>query len=199
MQNSTNHIATLPTGHIGYIEAPITKEKPKYYHVNDIYTLIHKVTHTYHPEITEVIPQTNYLSQYKDDTVPFHQFSLHQVYMPISDTPTKRPSLFNVQSTAHTSKHRVFPSLPFTTENLKLINKFIFQFSDLTDTEYITTCNFLRKYKTCYATHKNVVGKIAPPFRIRFKPNAQLITQRPSTVLIHYRDKLNILPKELEK
>ena len=27
IQNSTNHFATLPTGHIGYIEVPITNEK----------------------------------------------------------------------------------------------------------------------------------------------------------------------------
>ena len=79
IQNSTNHTATLPTGHTGYIEVPITNEKPKYYHVNDINHLIHNVTHTYHPEITEIIPQTNYSSQYKDDTAPFHQFLLHQV------------------------------------------------------------------------------------------------------------------------
>ena len=51
----------------------------------------------------------------------------------------------------------------------------------------------------CYATHKNDVGKIATPFRIRLKPNAQIITQRPSKVPIHYRDKLNTLLKELEK
>ena len=60
IQTSTNHIATLPTGHIGYIEVPYTNEKPKYYQVNDINTLIHNVTHTYHPEITELIRQTNY-------------------------------------------------------------------------------------------------------------------------------------------
>ena len=72
IQNTTHHIATLPTGNIGYIEVPITNEKPKYYHVNDINTLIHNVTHTYHHEITEIFPQTNYPSQYKDDTVrPF--------------------------------------------------------------------------------------------------------------------------------
>ena len=35
----------------------------------------------------------------------------------------------------------------------------------------------LLKYKTCYATHKNDVGKISTLFRIRLKPNAQLITQ----------------------
>ena len=57
----------------------------------------------------------------------------------------------------------------------------------------------LLKYKTCYATHENDVGKISTPFRIKLEPNAQLITQRPSKVPIHYRDKLNTLLKELEK
>ena len=58
----------------------------------------------------------------------------------------------------------------------------------------------LPKYKTCYATHKNDVGKISTPFRIRLKPNAQLITQRPSKkVPNHNRDKLNTLLKELEE
>ena len=55
------------------------------------------------------------------------------------------------------------------------------------------------KYKTCYATHKNDVDKIATPFCFRLKPNAQLITQRPSKVPSHYRDKVNTLRKELEK
>ena len=107
IQNSTNQIATLPTGHIGYIEVPITNEKPKYYHVKDFNTLIHKVTNTYHPEITETIPQTNYSSQYKDDTDPFHQFSLHQVYMTNPDIPTKTSSLDNLQLTSHTSKNPI--------------------------------------------------------------------------------------------
>ena len=59
--------------------------------------------------------------------------------------------------------------------------------------------NVTSKYKTCYATHKNDGGKISTPFRIRFKPKAQLITQRPSKVPIHYGEKLNTLLKELEK
>ena len=116
-----------------------------------------------------------------------------------SDTPSHTSPLYNVQPTSHTSEKRIFPSLPYTSDNLKFINKFNFQFSDLTDTEYITLCNMLLKYKTCYATHKNDVGKISTPFRIRLKPNAQLLTQRPSKVPIHYRDKLNALLKELEK
>ena len=113
--------------------------------------------------------------------------------------PHQTSSLYNVKPTSHTSEKRIFPSLPYTSENLKFINKFNFQFSDLTDSEYITLCNMLLKYKTCYATHKNDVGKISTPFRIRLKPNAQLMTQRPSKVPIHYRDKLNALLKELEK
>ena len=116
-----------------------------------------------------------------------------------SDIPSQTSLLYNVQPTSHTSEKRIFPSSPYTSDNLKFINKLNFQFSDLTDTEYITRCNMLLKYKTCYATHKNDVGKISTPFRIRLKPNAQLITQRPSKVPIHYRDKLNALLKELEK
>ena len=102
------------------------------------------------------------------------------------DIPNQTSPLYNVQPTSHTSEKRIFPSLPYTSENLKFINKFNFQFSDLTDTEYITLCNMLLKYKTCYATHKNDVGKISTPFRVRLKPNAQLMTQRPSKVPIHY-------------
>ena len=45
IQNSTNHIATQPTRHIGYIEVPITNEKPNKYQINDINTLIQNVTH----------------------------------------------------------------------------------------------------------------------------------------------------------
>ena len=115
------------------------------------------------------------------------------------DIPHQTSPLYNVQPTSHTSETRIFPSLPYTSENLKFINKFNVQFSDLTDTAYITLCNMLLKYKTCYTTHKNDVGKISTPFRIRHKPNAQLMTQRPSKVPIHYRDKFIALIKELEK
>ena len=161
--------------------------------------MIHNVTHTYHPEITEPVPQTNYIENYDDPTTPPPQFSLHLIYMTYPDIPNQTSSFYNVQPTSHTSEKRIFPSLPYTSENLKFIKKFNFQFSDLTDTEYITLCNMLLKYKTCYATHKNDVGKISNSFRIRLKPKAQLMTQRPSKVPIPYRDKLNALLKELGK
>ena len=89
IQNTSKHIATLPTGHIGYIEVPITNEKPKFFQVNDINTLIHNVTHTYHPDITEPLPQTNYIVQYDDPTTPPPQFSLHQTYMTVNDIPNQ--------------------------------------------------------------------------------------------------------------
>ena len=145
LSKTTNHVATLPTGLIGYIEVPITDEKPKYYQVNDIITLIHNVTYTHHPEITEQFPPTNYSLSPNYDTFSNTQFSLHQVYMTNSDSISRTSSIYNVQPTSHTSNHRVFPSLPYSTENLKFINKFNFQFSDLTDTEYVTLCNLLLK------------------------------------------------------
>ena len=124
--------------------------------------------------------------------------------VPVPPRPSKKWGLCPtnsgfVHATSHTSKPRGFASLPYTAENLKFVNKFNFQFADLTDTQNITLCNLLLKYKTCYATHNNDVGKIVTPFRIRLKPNAQLNTQRPSKVPSHYRDKLNTLPKELGK
>ena len=63
IQNTSKHVATLPSGHIGYIEVPITNEKPKFFQVNDINTLKHNVTHTYHPETLTRRPI------YKIDTV----------------------------------------------------------------------------------------------------------------------------------
>ena len=71
------------------------------------------------------------------------------------DIPHQTSPIYNVQPTSNTSETRIFPSLPYTSENLKFINKFNFQVSDRTDTECITLCNMLLKYKTCYATHKN--------------------------------------------
>ena len=107
--------------------------------------------------------------------------------------------MYNVQLTADTPKSRTFPTLHYSKDNLKFINKFNFQFFDLTDTQYVTLCNLLVIHKNCYATRKKDVGKIATPFRLHLKPNAQLLTQSPSKVPIHCRKKLNNLLKELEK
>ena len=79
------------------------------------------------------------------------------------------------------------------------MNKNIFQFSDLTDTKYATLCNIMLNYKTCYATHIKDVIRIATSFRIRLKPNAQRMTQRPSKVPNDNRDKLKALLKEFDR
>ena len=82
-----------------------------------------------------------------------------------------------------------FPSLPYTIQNQQFIKKFNFENSDLTDTEYVNLCNILINSQNCYAKHRNDVGKISTPFRIRIKENYKLQTQRPSKVPIHYRDR----------
>ena len=64
------------------------------------------------------------------------------------DIPSQTSPLYNVQPTCHTSEKRIFPSLPYTSKNLKFVINFNFQFSELTDTEYITLCNMLLEYKT---------------------------------------------------
>ena len=92
-----------------------------------------------------------------------------------------------------------FPSLPYTAENQQFVKKFNFEFSDLTDTEYVNLCNILINNQNCYAKHRNDLGKISTPFRIRIKENCKLQTQRPSKVPIHYRDRINKLLVELEK
>ena len=64
----------------------------------------------------------------------------------LHDTP--HSNIYNVQPTSDTSS-RTFPTLPYSKHNPKFINKFSFQFSDPTDTEYVTLCNLLEKYKRC--------------------------------------------------
>ena len=155
IQNSTSHIATLPPGNIGYIEVPITNETPKHYQVHDIISSVHNVAQASHPEIAEPIPQTNYAPQYTDDTCHSQKIILHQVYVTEASTSNiQSNSLYNVQPSSHRTKPRIFPSIPNTNEIHKFIIKFNFQFSDLTDTEYVTLCNFFIKHNNCYGTHK---------------------------------------------
>ena len=145
---STNLIVTLPTGHIGYIEVPIKNKKPKYYQVNDITTLIYNVAHTYHPEIAELDLQTNSSLQHNDNTLPSHQFSLHQVYMTDSNTPIITSHIYNVQPTPYTSKPRIFPSLPYT-----IINKFNFN-------SLILQIQNILHFAICYSDTKHAMQHI---------------------------------------
>ena len=73
----------------------------------------------------------------------------------LHDTPHSK--IHNLQPTSDTSKSRTFPTLLYSKDNLKFMNKFNFHFFNLTDTEYVTLCNLLVKHKNCYATHRNDV------------------------------------------
>ena len=120
IQNSTNHVATLPTGNIGYIEVPIRNEKPKFYQVHDINSLVNRVAHTYHSEIPKPIVPTKYY----EDTLYYPLFSLNLIYMTDSSiTPNIPNSLCNNQPFSDTTKLRIFLFLPYTKENLKFIKK----------------------------------------------------------------------------
>ena len=125
-QNYTNHIATLPKGHIGYIQVPITNEQTKYYQVNDLNTLVHTVAHTFHPDITELIPVSNYDTPTQDMPSLSNHFSSHQIYMTSPTLQnTSHSNISNVQPTSDTPKSRTFPTLPYSKDNLKFINSFL--------------------------------------------------------------------------
>ena len=148
--------------------------------------------------MTESVLPTNYALQYTKDTLYSPRVSLRWIHMRDSSTTSTIPnSLYNVQPSSHKTESRIFLSLPYTKKNLKLTNKFNFQFSDSTDTEYVTLCNLLLRYKNCYTTYKNGVGKVSTPFQIRLKPNARLMPQRPPKVPIHNKEEYALL-EELE-
>ena len=69
----------------------------------------------------------------------------------------------------------------------------------MTDTEYVNLCNILINNQHCYAKHRNDVGKISTPFRIRIEENCNFQTQRPFKVPFQSTDRLNKLLEELEK
>ena len=199
IQNFTSQPATLPRGIIGYIEIPITQTTPSHYRVHDVNSLIHSVIHAYHPDITTPIKPNPYTDMNLCTRVtPQSLLEINKIEIKDKTLQLPIPSVIgNLQPSDKIRKD--FPPLPYSTENQQFIKKFNFEYSDLTDTEYVNLCNILINNQHCYAKHKNDVGKISTPFRIRIKDNCKLHTQRPSKVPIHYRDRLNKLLQELEK
>ena len=200
IQNFTSHSATLPRGIIGYIEIPITQTTPPHYRVQDVNSLIHSVIHTYHPDTTIPIRQNDYRDMNLcTRIIPQSQLEIYKI--DINDKTLQLPIPSVTGNPRPSDKNRKdFPSLPYTARNQQFIKKTInFEYSDLTDNEYVNLCNILINNQHCYAKHRNDVKTISTPFRIRIKENCKLQTQRPSKVPIHYRDRLNKLFVELEK
>ena len=86
--------------------------------------------------------------------------------------------------------------MTYTEQHPKLSTKTTF--STFTE-KYYPYISYIYTNKCKEPIHKNDVGKISTPFRIRIKDNCKLHTQRPSKVPIHHRDRLNKLLLELEK
>ena len=199
IQNFTSHPATLPRGIIGYIEIPITQTTPPHCRIHDVNRLIHSVMHAYHPDTTIRIRQ----NEYKDMNlctriIPQSLLEINKIE--INDKTLQLPIPSVAGNLRPSDKIRKdFPSLPHTAENQQFLKMFNFEYSDLTDTEYVNIGNILINNQNCYAKHRNDVGKISTPFRIRIFENCKLQTQRPSKVPFHYRDRLNNLLVELEK
>ena len=197
IQNFTSHPATLPRGIIGYIEIPITQTTPPHYRVHDVNSLIHSVIHAYHPDTTIPIKQNEYTDMNLcTRVIPKSIIEINRIK--INDKTLQLPTPSVTGNLRPSDKIR-FSSFTISSENQQFIKKFNFEYSDLTDTKYVNLCNILINNQNCYAKHKNDVGKISTPFRIRIKDNCKLQTQRPSKVPIHYRDRLNKLLLELEK
>ena len=151
IQNFTSHPATLPRGIIGYIEIHIIQTTPLQYRVHDLNSLLHSVIHTYHPDTTVPIRQNEYAdmnlctrvipqSLLEIDKIEIND-KLHQLPIP-SITGNFRPS---------DKIRKYFPSLPYTTEKQQFIKKFNFEYSDLTNTEYVNLCNIIINNQNCYA------------------------------------------------
>ena len=199
IQNFKSHPATLPRGSIGYIEIPITQTTPPHYRVYDVNLLIHSVIYAYHPDTTIPIRLNDYTyMNLCTRVIPQSLLEINKIE--INDKTFQIPIPSVTRNLRPSDKIRKdFPSLPYTTENQQFLKKFNFEYSDLTDTEYVNLCNILINNQNCYAKHRNDVGKISTPFRIRLEENCKLQTQRPSEVPIHYGDRLNNLLVELEK
>ena len=187
-QNFTSHPATLPRGIIGCIEIPITQKTPPHYRVHDVNSLIHSVIHTYHPDTTIPISNNDYTDMNLcTRVIPQSLLEINKSKLNDKTLQLPIPSITgNLRPSDKIRKN--FLSLPYTAENQQFIKKFNFEYSDLTDTEYVNLCNILINNRNCYAKHRNDVGKISTPFRIRIKENCKLQSQRPTKVPIHYRD-----------
>ena len=123
---------------------------------------------------TRVIPQSlleiNKI-EINDKTLPFYPYHIYPYHtqLPIhSIAGNLRPS---------DKIRKDFLSLPYTIENLQFIKKFNFEYSDLTDSDYVQLCNILVNNQNCYAKHKNDVGQTFTPFRIRINENCKHQTQ----------------------
>ena len=79
--------------------------------------------------------------------------------------------------------HESLKPSPYSTENIRKLNKNHSQDSDLIDSEYIQICKFLVENKNCYSAHRTDVRIFPAPIHSKLKPDAKLQTQILSKLL----------------
>ena len=160
IQNFTSHPATLPRGIIGYIKIPITQTTPPHYRVHDVNSLIHSVIEAYHPDTTIPIKQNDYTGlNLCTRVIPQSSLEINKIEINDKTLQLPIPSVTGILRPSDKIR-KDFPSQPYTADNQQFIKKFYFEYSDLTDNEYVNLCNILINNQHCYAKHRNDVGKI---------------------------------------
>ena len=82
--------------------------------------------------------QVKHVSTLLEPSIPFHTFVRH---VDCEDIANEKIRTID------------FPRLPYTSENQQFIKQYNFEYSDLTNTEYVNLCNILINIQHCYAKH----------------------------------------------
>ena len=87
----------------------------------------------------------------------------------------------------------------FSPTEQTFLKNFDFSVSDITDSELQHLLRVLIENNDVFSKFTYDVGKITQEFHVKLKKDAELRKQRPSKILLHYRDRLEILLKELQR
>ena len=171
MYNDTPYKITLPLGLLGYCETNATTSpiNEVAYRVKNILQLLDICQSTI---LDEELSIYNIISNEKRNTDYF------------TKTPYFKPT---------------FIITNYTEEQQKILTRFNFQHSQITQSEFDKLAKQLIKYSTVYATSKFDVGKISSSLHLPLKFDAIFKKQKASKVPIHLQDKVNSLLDILEQ
>ena len=93
----------------------------------------------------------------------------------------------------------LFQISKYTEEQQKILTRFNFQHSQITQKEFEQLADLLLKYPKVYAISKFDVEKVNSSLHLSLKPDAVFKKQRASKVPIHLQDKVNRLLEILEQ
>ena len=93
----------------------------------------------------------------------------------------------------------LFQISKYTEEQQKILTRFNFQHSQITQKEFEQLADLLLKYPKVYAISKFDVEEVNSSLHLSLKPDAVFKKQRASKVPIHLQDKVNRLLEILEQ